>query len=282
VKSSDLSQWKSEAGPIISEKTKGVVIAASKDKIKDIAEQLEPVVSGIPILSLSVPFSLENGAPVGIPSSSKVPIALSMIYTRKTPEAVEVLKWALEQGYVVDMDVQFDNDESAYESLEDTLGKASENGKENSAIVLSNILPPADDLTLSLVKLINHPTYRAYQAHTASLSLIPNTYIKFIPPSWKATTPQTPAPGGVKQEDSSEKKAWKRRIKMYIGPALEAFGYQRIIFGSSPSVSSHGESSVNDWYELARESFAELGIEQEGIDAIFYENAKQVYGSSGK
>jgi hypothetical protein len=39
---------------------------------------------------------------------------------------------------------------------------------------------------------------------------------------------------------------------------------------------------VSDWYELARESFAELGIEQEGIDAIFYENAKQVYGSIGK
>lgn len=87
-------------------------------------------------MSLSVPFSLENGTPVGIPSSSKVPIALSTIYTRKTPETVETLKWALEQGHVVDVDVQFDNDESAYESLEDTLGKASENGKENSAIVL--------------------------------------------------------------------------------------------------------------------------------------------------
>lgn len=39
---------------------------------------------------------------------------------------------------------------------------------------------------------------------------------------------------------------------------------------------------MGDWYELARESFAELGIEQEGIDAIFYENAKQVYGSIRK
>jgi predicted TIM-barrel fold metal-dependent hydrolase len=63
-----------------------------------------------------------------------------------------------------------------------------------------------------------------------------------------------------------------------VSPALEAFGYQRIIFGSSPSRSSNEKSSVKDWYELARESFAELGIEQEGIDAIFYENAKGVYG----
>lgn len=64
-----------------------------------------------------------------------------------------------------------------------------------------------------------------------------------------------------------------------VGPALEAFGDQRIIFGSSSSLSSHEKSTVWDWYELARESFTELGIGQEGIDAIFCENAKQVYGS---
>ena len=63
-----------------------------------------------------------------------------------------------------------------------------------------------------------------------------------------------------------------------VAPALEAFGYQRIIFGSSSSVSSQEESSAGDWYELARESFAELGLEQEGVDAIFYENAKGIYG----
>jgi len=203
-----------------------------------------------------------------------------MTYTKQTPEFLDGLKWALEQGYVVDVDVQFNNDESSYELLEDTLLKAVQNAKEGSAIIMSNILPPADDLTLPLVRLLTHHTYRAYQAHTASLSLIPNTYIKFIPPSWHATTPSTPAPGeGFTYEDSQEKKEWKRRIKMYVAPALEAFGYQRIIFGSSSSVSSQEESSAGDWYELARESFAELGLEQEGVDAIFYENAKGVYGS---
>ena len=78
------------------------------------------------------------------------------------------------------------------------------------------MLPPVDDLSLPLVKLLTHPTYRAYQAHTASLSLIPNTFVKFIPPNWREPTPQTPAPiSGVKVEDSFEKKEWKRRIKMY-------------------------------------------------------------------
>ena len=73
-----------------------------------------------------------------------------------------------------------------------------------------------DDLSLPLVKLLTHPTYRAYQAHAASLSLIPNTFIKFLPPNWREPTPSTPAPtGGIKPEDSFEKKEWKRRIKMY-------------------------------------------------------------------
>lgn len=81
---------------------------------------------------------------------------------------------------------------------------------------IANVLPPVDDMSLPLVKLLTHPTYRAYQDHAASLSLIPNTYIKFLPPNWHEPTPPTPAPvGGVKPEDSSEKKEWKRRIKMY-------------------------------------------------------------------
>lgn len=67
-----------------------------------------------------------------------------------------------------------------------------------------------------------------------------------------------------------------------VGPALEAFGFQRIIYGSSPSPLSHASSHAGDWYELARESFAELGVEQEGIDAVFFGNAQRAFsrGSS--
>lgn len=62
-----------------------------------------------------------------------------------------------------------------------------------------------------------------------------------------------------------------------VGPVIEAFGYQRIIFGSSPSLTSNGSSIASDWYDLARESLAELGVEQEAIDAVFHGNAKKVY-----
>lgn len=61
---------------------------------------------------------------------------------------------------------------------------------------------------------------------------------------------------------------------------MEAFGYQRIIFGSSPSLSSKGPSHVADWYELARESLTELGIEQEFVDAVFCDNAERVYSGA--
>ena len=67
-----------------------------------------------------------------------------------------------------------------------------------------------------------------------------------------------------------------------VGPVVEAFGFQRILFGSSPAAPLSGASPASragDWYELARESFAELGIEQDVIDAVFALNAKQVYGA---
>lgn len=101
----------------------------------------------------------------------------------------------------------------------------------------ANVLPPVDDLSLPLVKLLTHPTYRAYQDHAASLSLIPNTFIKFLPPNWHEPTPPTPAPvGGVKPEDSSEKKEWKRRIKMYseLMPQIVVKGYPLMILCSRP------------------------------------------------
>ena len=65
-----------------------------------------------------------------------------------------------------------------------------------------------------------------------------------------------------------------------VGPALEAFGYERIIFGSSLSSSGSPALSSSEWFELARESFAELGTEQEDLDVVFSGNARKVYSSS--
>jgi predicted TIM-barrel fold metal-dependent hydrolase len=66
-----------------------------------------------------------------------------------------------------------------------------------------------------------------------------------------------------------------------VGPAVEAFGFERIIFGSAPSSSSHAHSSAGDWYEIAREAFAELGVEQNSVDAVFGGNARRVFSTSG-
>ena len=85
-------------------------------------------------------------------------------------------------------------------------------------------MPPPDDLTLPIVKLLTDPLYRSYQSHTASLSLFANLFVNFLPPAWGAPTPPTPPPPPSESEEAAEKAArleskeaaeWKRRIKMY-------------------------------------------------------------------
>jgi hypothetical protein len=81
---------------------------------------------------------------------------------------------------------------------------------------IANILPPPHDLDLPIVKLMNHPAYLAFQSRIAVLSLFPNVYVKFLPPSWDAPTPQTPYPGSpIEPADVQQQQEWKRRIKMY-------------------------------------------------------------------
>jgi hypothetical protein len=156
-------------------------------------------------------------------------------------------------------------------------------------------------MAMALVKLINHPSYRSYQGRIATISLYSNIFVKFRPPQWGAPTPPTPRVSETLEtpsQDAAEKdkKEWKRRIKMYcepspffihldtitnasaVGPAFEAFGEERIIFGSARVPGSHAASTASDWYELARESIAELGVEQQTIDAIFSKNAQRAYG----
>lgn len=67
----------------------------------------------------------------------------------------------------------------------------------------------------------------------------------------------------------------RSRLHDAVGPAVEAFGFQRIIYGSSTSAPGNDSS---DWYEIARESLAELGIDQDGVDAVFGANARALYG----
>ncbi|KAI0700893.1 hypothetical protein BC835DRAFT_1404707 [Cytidiella melzeri] len=283
---SESNQAFAAAAAIPEVNVEGIVVSLAEKRTEDIPAALESIHSSPstpPVIAVLVPFSLEDGIPTstpaylsGMPPSPASPsspaaptIVLSAIYTRFSPSAVAALKWALEQGYSVDLSIETNlrAGEGAWEDLEELLSNAIPE-KPRGKIILSNILPPPDDLALPIVKLLTHPTYNAYQSQTAALSLYASLNIKFLPPTWPT-------------DAQVDKKEWKRRIKMYVGPALEAFGYERIIFGSSPS-SAAGKPAItsSEWFELARESFAELGTEQEDLDAVFAGNARRVYGAA--
>ncbi|KAJ7783284.1 hypothetical protein B0H16DRAFT_487902 [Mycena metata] len=278
-----LAVWKKEAGQSLGGRIGGVVLALPETDADKLVAGLQAKAPGVPILSLMVPFQLQ-AAQHELPayaSGLSIPISLSTSFTQVTPEAIDSLKWALSQGRPVDIDVRAALSDPAFEGFEDLLSKAIADLPSVPPIILSSVLPPPHDLSLSIVKLMKHPTYRAFQSQTATLSLFPELYIKFLPPTWNAPTPATPLEptSGSSETDSKQLKEWKRRVKMYLGPVMEAFGYQRIIFGSSPSPASQSASLAGDWYEIARESLAELGVEQEFIDAVFCSNAQKVYGS---
>jgi len=278
-------KWKSETEAIIGDKATGIVatlLAVDAASAASTIKQLSSGASSIPTIAISVPFPLERGAPSPVPAwisaSSSPRVHLRTSVNGSSEKHVEGLSWALEQGYAVDVDVDVLGEaglsETAWETLEDFVdkGSGSMDGQKGS-IILSNILPPPHSLSLPIVKLLNHPDYLSYQNHISSISLFAHIYLKFLPPAWGE---QIPSPS------SSEASEWKRRIKMYLGPAVEAFGYERIIFGSSPSHSKDASttSHAGNWYELARQSFAELGLEQRDIDAVFCDNAKRVYAAA--
>jgi len=289
-----LASWKKEAGQELNGRIGGVVLSLPKTDAEKFVAGLQTNGPGVPVLSLMVPFELQ-ATQHELPSYTSglsIPISLSTSFSAVTPESIASLKWALSQGRPVDIDVHSALSDAAFDGFEDLLSKAIADLPSVPPIIISSMLPPPHDLSLSIVKLLKHPTYRSFQSQTAALSLFPQLYIKFLPPMWDAPTPATPSttaaesdanadanPDASSDPASKQVREWKRRVKMYLGPIMEAFGYQRIIFGSSPSPASKNASIAGDWYEIARESYAELGVEQEFIDAVFCLNAQKVYGS---
>ncbi|KAF7315574.1 hypothetical protein MIND_00072700 [Mycena indigotica] len=272
-----LADWKKEAGEALGGRVGGLVVALPDGQPDKLVAELKD--SGLPIVSLMLPFSLESAQHEPLPSTS-FPTSLYTTYSKTSPEAIASLNWALSQGKPVDIDVLAALPETAFEGLEELLSRAVVDVPSVPPIVVSSFLPPPHDLTLSIVKLMKHPSYQEFQAQAAALSLYPTLHVKFLPPVWDAPTPATPVDGATPSEGSKAQNEWKRRIKMYLGPVIEAFGYERIIFGSSPSPTSKSASAAGDWYEIARESLAELGVEQEVIDDVFAKTARKIYGAS--
>lgn len=93
---------------------------------------------------------------------------------------------------------------------------------------------------------MQHPTYRAFQARTASLSLFPNVYIKFLPPSWNAPTPSSYVESDSLQVEDSEaklKKEWKRRIKMF----RESLPFVGLSFSQQDALYRSGSHNGSVW-----------------------------------
>jgi len=280
-----LTRWFGEAGSNLSERVVGIVLTLAGTKQENIKELLASKKYTKPIVSLTIPFELEGSISSDILSSSdpSIPISLSTIFYKSSPEAVKTLKEALEKGRPVDIDIPNASSDKSLEGIQNLLAEATTDLAKIPPIILTNYLPPPHDLALPIERLMNHSHYQTYQTHIAALSLVPSLCIKYIPPAWNAAPPPTPLPGmevsSTEAEDKQQRNEWKRRIRMYLGPVIEAFGYERIIFGTSPSPGSRHQSHVGDWYEIAREALAELGVEQTYVDGIIYGNAKRVYGA---
>jgi hypothetical protein len=269
-----IPEWKKQTVGSLDGRVSAVVVKAGDGELEGLESQASQ--AGVTVLAASIPLDLESGTIPTIPST-KFRVAFAASFTGTSDAAVATLQAALKAGHVIDIDVQ-EFGEEGWEKLEDLLTKATAGVPSDTGyIVLSNILPPPHDLVLPIVKLLTHPTYQSYQSHIATLSFFPRVYLSYVPPTWNAPTPPTPGAGQEAPTASKEQKEWKRRIKMYLGPAVEAFGFERIIFGSAPSLISHAPSNASDWYEIARESFAELGVDQDSVDAVFCGNAKRVY-----
>lgn len=192
--------------------------------------------SGTPILSLVIPFRLEDtehSLPPNLVSSS-LPFSFKTVFTRPTPAGAASLKWAFSHGRPVDIDIQTVMPDSVIESFGDMISKAQEDLDKVPPIILSmfhsfplvpshltpiiagNWLPPPHDVSLSIVKLLKHPTYRDFQSQTAALSLFPDVHIKYLPPPWEAQVPMTPiTSGGADDDVSRQLREAKRRIKMF-------------------------------------------------------------------
>lgn len=279
-----LQGWTPEVGRVTSRSVNGVVIALSGDSETNAIERIQEAHKDLKILSVIKAVDLEQGAPTEIASlGDGVRVTLAVSLSKSSPKLVEGIRWALENGHIVDLELDTGLD-AIEELLNGVFAPVGEEGapfkpSAGGAIILSNYLPPPHDLNISIVKLMNHPSYHAFQASSAALSLFPSVYVRYTPPRWEAPTPPTPRISTTDTtEESKEKKEWKRRIKMFLGPIIEAFGFGRIMYGSSSSTgSSSGASS--DWYDIARESLAELGVDQEDVDAVFEGTAKKVYGA---
>jgi len=267
--------------------TRAVVLSPRGHAAGAIVQSLQSGAVDAPVLAVLTPFALDSTEVLAHLSATVSP-ALTAVYDGATPVVVEAeedskdqaqaessvknLRWALQHGRVVDLDIQggiIAIDPSVYDSLLNLLAKAIRSGTstKRTPIVLTNALPPPLDSITPVVALMNHPAYNTYRQRVSSLSLFEDVYVKLLPPAWVST-------------ELGERQELKNILILFIVPVLEAFGFERIIFGSSPAFADGSPALAESWYKLVLGAFRELAVSQDEMDKIFIDNAERVYGST--
>jgi len=266
---------------------RAVVLSSNGHAPETILASLPSIVDA-PVLSVLLPFALDSTT---TPEYQSPLAALTAVYDGATPVVpdaeddtkvkaqvetpVNNLRWALQHARVVDLDIQGSiaaADTSFYDSLDNLLTKSikSDTDTKRTPIVLTNVLPPPLDSVLPVVMMVNHPAYTTYRQRVSLLSLFDCVSVKLLPPPWLLTKSPTDNPD----------KELKNILKLLISPVLEAFGFERIIFGSSPAFGAGSPALAETWYNIVLESFRDLAVSQDEMDKIFIENAERVYGST--
>ncbi|KAG9316710.1 hypothetical protein JVU11DRAFT_2770 [Chiua virens] len=231
------------------------------------------------VLSVLIPFSLSStDYPTYIHATDTPLPALTTVYDGAITVAAEAeedakdqaqvetpaknLRWALEHSRVVDIEIErgiIATDASFYDSFVNLLTKAikSDANTKRTPIVLSNLLPPPLESVLPVVTMMNHPSYTTFRQRVSLLSLFENVHVKLLPPAW--ALPESTA----RSEGKLEEMELKNIIKLFIVPVLEAFGFERIIYGSSPAFASGSPELAENWYKSVLESFRELAVSQD-------------------
>ncbi|ELU39285.1 hypothetical protein AG1IA_06686 [Rhizoctonia solani AG-1 IA] len=290
-----LLKWKNEAGGVYGPKIKSVVLAlpanaASKDVLgRSVAIITIPTESGI--IALSIPYPL-SGPPPEL--TAPVPIAYSFTFKQSSDALVEALRWASDK-HPVDIDVQVDliNDEQGWDALEELISKvvSDPDQQKGEADSVSQPKPNLKPIVLCGSPDIGIHKYKLIDPLLCS-QFAPSPWCPRGPDRQIAHPSDVPGIPGTYREEGMETKdqdvpcvpdilllaTMITHKTLPVGPAIEAFGYSRLVFGSSPSTTSTSTSNAGDWYQIAKESVAELGVDQEGLDAVFGTNAKTIYG----
>lgn len=137
-----LEEWSVDVGKISPRKINGVVLALAGESQADAIERyaqrlvfLKPIAwvcrlkskyDDMKILSVLTPVDLTQGVPAHVPSFGDVPTTLSVSFAKSSPELVEGVRWALQNGYNLDLEMQSSEWEAVEELFTSVFGPVGE------------------------------------------------------------------------------------------------------------------------------------------------------------